>query len=290
MLREPGRLALIAGHLRESGDRGAAALAYAHAAEAASRVFALQEAVDHLHMAIDLGHPDLGRLELELADLLIRLGRYGDALTALAAGASFGQPIWEVEMRLADVHARLGDWDKADRHLELAGEPDAPAHRADLVGRRAYVAYRRGTTAKAGALANQALELANQAGERDAEARAHNLLGLIGDDVEHLRLAIAKTTDETMRVAALNNLARSLAGSGLVAEAIAYAEEALALAGRLGDRHREAAIHNNLADLLHAAGRDDESMEHLQQAVVIFSEVGSAPGALEPEVWKLAAW
>ena len=290
MLREPGRLALIAGHLRESGDRGAAALAYAHAAEAASRVFALQEAVDHLHMAIDLGHPDLGRLELELADLLIRLGRYGDALTALAAGASFGQPIWEVEMRLADVHARLGDWDKADRHLELAGEPDAPAHRADLVGRRAYVAYRRGTTAKAGALANQALELANQAGERDAEARAHNLLGLIGDDAEHLRLAIAKTTDETMRVAALNNLARSLAGSGLVAEAIAYAEEALALAGRLGDRHREAAIHNNLADLLHAAGRDDESMEHLQQAVVIFSEVGSAPGALEPEVWKLAAW
>lgn len=31
-----------------------------------------------------------------------------------------------------------------------------------------------------------------------------------------------------------------------------------------GDRHREAALHNNLADLLHAQGRDGEAMTHLE--------------------------
>lgn len=290
MLHEPGRLASIAGHLRESGDPGAAALAYADAAEAAGRVFALAEGVDHLRMAIDLGHPDVGRLELELSDLLTRRGRYGEALTALASAAAFGQSHWEVEMRLAEVSARLGDWDKADRHLQLAGDPDTDAPRAELLGRRAYVAFRRGTTAMAATLARQALELASQAGDREAQARAHNLLGLIDQDVEQLRLAIAKTTDGTMRVAALNNLARSLAGLGDVNGAIAYTEQALLIAERHGDRHRQAAVHNNLADLLHAAGRHDESMEHLRLAVATFAEVGSAPGALEPEVWKLAAW
>jgi len=67
------------------------------------------------------------------------------------------------------------------------------------------------------------------------------------------------------------------------------AEAALALCVALGDRHREAALHNNLADLLHAAGRQEESMAHLKQAVEIFAEIGEE-GELQPEIWKLAEW
>jgi hypothetical protein len=57
----------------------------------------------------------------------------------------------------------------------------------------------------------------------------------------------------------------------------------------LGDRHREAALHNNLADLLHTAGREDESMAHLKRAVEIFAEIGERD-KLQPEIWKLVEW
>ena len=57
-----------------------------------------------------------------------------------------------------------------------------------------------------------------------------------------------------------------------------------------GDRHREAALENNLADLFHAAGRTEESMEHLKRAVAIFSEVGAdeRPTAGDLEARELA--
>ena len=45
-----------------------------------------------------------------------------------------------------------------------------------------------------------------------------------------------------------------------------------------------------MADLLHAMGRSQEAMVHLKQAVTIFSEIGVDAGAMQPEVWKLAAW
>jgi hypothetical protein len=56
-----------------------------------------------------------------------------------------------------------------------------------------------------------------------------------------------------------------------------------------GDRHREAALHNNLADLLHVVGRQEEPMGHLKRAVGIFAEIGEE-GELQPEIWKLAEW
>ena len=57
----------------------------------------------------------------------------------------------------------------------------------------------------------------------------------------------------------------------------------------LGDRHREAALRNNLADLLHAAGRADEAMAELRESVTIFAEIGE-PGTMQPEIWKLVEW
>jgi hypothetical protein len=42
----------------------------------------------------------------------------------------------------------------------------------------------------------------------------------------------------------------------------------------MGDRHRQAAILNTLADLYHAAGQDEEAMAELKKAVTIFAEIG----------------
>ncbi len=76
----------------------------------------------------------------------------------------------------------------------------------------------------------------------------------------------------------------------LVGNRPAPKKNALALGVAVGDRHREAALHNNLADLLHAAGRREEAMAQLKQAVVIFAEIGMAAGDARPEIWKLTEW
>jgi hypothetical protein len=57
-----------------------------------------------------------------------------------------------------------------------------------------------------------------------------------------------------------------------------------------GDRHRKAALRNNLADTLHRAGRDDEAMEELKRAVAIFAEVGGHEEEPQPGVWRLVEW
>ena len=57
-----------------------------------------------------------------------------------------------------------------------------------------------------------------------------------------------------------------------------------------GDRHREAALRNNLADQLHAVGESDEAMEELKRAVAIFAEIGADAGEAQAEIWKFVEW
>jgi tetratricopeptide (TPR) repeat protein len=89
--------------------------------------------------------------------------------------------------------------------------------------------------------------------------------------------------------AALNNLALLNRADGDLTRALELTEDELVLAVTVGDRHREAALLNNAADLLQAAGRHDEAMERLESAVAIFAEIGEQ-GAMEPEIWKLVDW
>jgi hypothetical protein len=79
-------------------------------------------------------------------------------------------------------------------------------------------------------------------------------------------------------------------GAALTLNRLTLTEQALELGIALGDRHREAALRNNLADLLHAAGRREEAMAQLKQAVVIFAEIGAGAGDSQPEIWKLTEW
>jgi tetratricopeptide (TPR) repeat protein len=88
----------------------------------------------------------------------------------------------------------------------------------------------------------------------------------------------------------MNSLALVEADLGRRDRAIDLVREALALCERQGDRHRQAALENNLADLLRADGRADEGMEHLKRAVAIFADIGGQPDELRPEIWKLIEW
>ncbi len=104
-------------------------------------------------------------------------------------------------------------------------------------------------------------------------------------------LALAEdVNDPGARAAALNNLSLLHSAEGNFDQAIDLAETALSLCVSQGDRHREAAMHNNLADLLHADGRREAAMVHLKEAVRIYAEIGVEAGAVQPQIWKLAEW
>jgi len=297
--------ASIARHLELGGSAAEAAGWHRLAGDQARAVFANHEALVHYRAAVDLGHPDTAGLQAAVGDLETLLGNYDAALAAytLAAAAADAAERWGIEQKLGAVCARRGDWAAAERHLAAAqaglGTGGDQARRAGLAVDRSLAAHRQGRSGAARQLAGEALELATDAADADALARAHGMLGMLaaarGDHHgarRHLEqsLALAEALpDPSARVSALNNLALAHRATGEVDQAIAHTQAALELCARQGDRHREAALHNNLADLLHLGGHHAEAMDHLKRAVAIFAEVGE-PGTLEPEIWKLVSW
>ena len=97
--------------------------------------------------------------------------------------------------------------------------------------------------------------------------------------LEHSVELAESLTDRSVLVAALNNLALACGRSARPRRRSPSPPGALELCAEQGDRHREAALHNNLVDLLHAAGREGERMEHRKRAVAIFAEVETARAA-----------
>jgi tetratricopeptide (TPR) repeat protein len=83
-------------------------------------------------------------------------------------------------------------------------------------------------------------------------------------------------------------LATRLAGEAL--ELAESSQDTLALAGQFGDRHREAALHSNYADLLHATDRAESALEHLKQSAALLTQIGGEESIRRPEIWKLVEW
>lgn len=299
-----GGAAAVAEHARLAGREAEAARWHALAAEQARALFANEEAYRHVDQALALGHPDTWRLRLELGELAILLGDYPAALAAseaAAAQAADAAALLAAEQQLAAIHLRRGELGLAGSHLhaarDLAGDDAVASARieADL----GLLRLREGELAAAGEHARTSLLLAEQARDDEARAQALNLLGLVarydGDPVaarDHHAASLAlaeRLADPAAHVAALNNLALATAEAGEVAAAVDLQQQAVERGSRHGDRHREAALHGNLADLLHLAGRDDEASAALETAVGLFASVDAA-AERSPEIWKLVDW
>jgi tetratricopeptide (TPR) repeat protein len=311
--------ATVAEHLQRAGRDADAAQWWWRAASVARELYAHAEAHSHLVRALALGYPQLpGRVAV--GEVLVVLGRYREALAEFETAAAIavgGDSYPEdssadadssaaraaeaaIEHKLADVHHRLGDWDLAEAHLAVVIELVQGARLARAEADRAVIAYRRGDTGRAAALGEAALRSARAAGDPGATAQALNVLGMLaaraGDATAaeaYLRDSLAQAAGVTVAagvaVAALNNLARLLAETGRSLEALEVAAEALKLGSELGDQHRVAALHTNLADLLHADGQHEAAMVHLKEAARRFAsvDVGEAP---RPEIWTLVEW
>ncbi len=146
---------------------------------------------------------------------------------------------------------------------------------------------------RARALGFEALELAQRSGDGAAAAQANNILGLLGAGRSYLQRSIelaSELDDPAVAIAALNNLARDHASSGELEAAERLLRDALERCVNEGDLHHEAALRNNLADVLHKAGRGDQAMAELKLAVAAFATIGSDGEDLYPGVWSLAEW
>jgi len=90
-----------------------------------------------------------------------------------------------------------------------------------------------------------------------------------------------------------NNLALLELAEGVLDAAEARLREALTLATATADRHHEAALRNNLADVLNAAGRRSDAIVEVARSATILAELGGlGAGSREPtpEVWRLVDW
>jgi DNA-binding SARP family transcriptional activator/tetratricopeptide (TPR) repeat protein len=322
------RWSLIARHETAAGRSAAAAEAHRKAGELARSVFANAEAREHLEAALALGSEAVVELHVALGEVLTLLGDYDGAIGHLETARALGGPDDEasLEHRIGIVLARRGDWTRAEARLvaalELMDPDDRPGLRSRILVERGVIAYRGGDSAGAVALADAALVLAEGAADPTAVACAEDLLGMVarsrGDLAAargHLDRAFAAinaaeslvvgntsargvttaasspdVVDSGVRIGALNTLALVFADAGDPDRAIALTSEALFLCERRGDLHRQAALENNLADLLQATGHHDAALDHLRRAVTHFAEVRGRPGELEPEIWKLVEW
>ena len=288
--------AQIGRHFRLAGQDADAAAWLALAGDHARSLYANAEALAHYQAALALGHPETSRLHEAIGDMHTLLGAYAAALAsyetaaALCDGDSRANPaLAEIEHKLGNVHARRGEWTAAEAHF--AGRPGYRGRRGPACCGRPHPGRLRAWPPMRRDSRIERWRWRKHAGRGGIGGRPPRY----GPGLQHPRhpgaqprpIAPARPPTSnaawpspkrcpipTSRIAALNNLALARAEGGDLAQATALAEQALALGVAMGDRHREAALRNNLADLLHSAGREEEAMAQLKQAVVIFAEIG----------------
>ena len=216
--------------------------------------------------ALAVGDPEPASLHAAIGDLQTLQGEYGAALASYETAAAHAAPdgVGAIEHRLGQVRHRRGEWALATAHFEAAlrGARASPARRARILADLSLSAHDGGDPARAAELAERARALAEQAGDPRALGQAHNLLGALAtsggaaaDALEHLgrSLELAEATGRPGRARRRAQQPRAGAPRARRARAGARADPAprSRCARRQGDRHREAALHNNLADLLH---------------------------------------
>lgn len=299
---DPGRLARIARHERDAGRDAEAATAFREAGDAARLVFANREAIAHYEDALALGFSAVAAVHGDVGDLLTRIGDYPGAIAAYEAAAAVAdtEGLAPVEAALARAHLRRGDLLAAGRHLDAAMEArPAPALQVRLLADRATIRRRAGDAAGARAAADAAIEAASGTDDEAARGAAHRIAGFIALDrgaIDEARAAFELAlvasepgADPTALVVARTGMALTAAAARDLRAAMGHGDAAVQECRRIGDRHLEAAVENHLADILHAAGRDDDALVHLRRAVEAFAEVDGDPADPDPGIWMLAA-
>ncbi len=283
----------VARHLQMSGSDREAAGWYARAGDLAFGVFAHAEAEASYRLAQGLGHADPSRVRLSLARLYLLTGRYREAMSEFenVAATTAGAQAALAEHGIGEIHRRLGRFELSLTHFERASgdHPDPGRLNADW----ALLAHRSGDVGKAEEMAHRALGEALSSKDDSLVARAHHLVGIVTPDHQearaHFEMALSlSANDPIQRMASLNGLARAMSRSGEFRAALPLVQEAVELAAKIGDRHRQAALLNHQADLHHHLAETRQAEHLVTESVRLFAEI--EPDAWEPEIWLLTGW
>jgi len=262
------------------------------AGDLARASYANQEALSFYETAVALGAEDVGALHLAIGEMALAAGDYRDALASLttAAARSEGETLGRVEHRLGEVLRLLGRFDLASEHFQQAVA--LHPHPEEVYADWALLAHRVGDDSLAQELGRMALDAADASGP-GVSSRVHNVNGVIAKSPDeaicHLDQALDLADgDDVSVMAALNNKAHVLTGSGDPESAIDLVQQAIEIASRTGHRHREATLRDFLADLYHRIGDEQLSRESQTEAIRLFAVLGT--DSLEPELWLLSQW
>ena len=290
----------IANHYLQAGMEQEAAPYYVQAGEQAQSLYAHRDALRYFDAALALGAPDPAALQEACGDMHTRLGHYPTALTAYETAASLADDsrVGRLEHKLAQVYIRQGAWQQAEAQLSRAKVLfNEPAAQARLYCDWSFVAFKMADIERAQAFARKSHQTALLP---ETQAHCYNISGILSRQENALDKAMAhfERSVELARqhdlsdilVASLNNLALAEMDIGRYPEALAHLREALALCVRYGDRHRQAALHNNLADLYHQQNDEEAAMAELKESVKIYTDIGGQTGNWQPEIWKLTTW
>jgi tetratricopeptide (TPR) repeat protein len=298
--RDPIAIATAARHRLAAGDDvGAATLSLA-AGDLAAGVFANADALGHYETALALD-AESSILHLRIGEIRTRMGDYSQALVSFeTARARFDREGRAVDAASAahaigEIYRRLGRWDlAASAYAEALSDATTEAFQSIVAANWAYVLHRAGHTQDARVMTERARRSAESSDDPLAMSHAFNLSGLLAGSVEakrdHLSRALELATEERTRVAVLNNLALAAAEAGDLDSALAHGTAALTAAHVIGDVHRLAALHDNLADFHHQRGDEESAMAELKEAVALFAKIDAQPGERLPEVWLLKEW
>jgi DNA-binding SARP family transcriptional activator/Tfp pilus assembly protein PilF len=301
----------IAYHFEQAGREVQAAHYYHLAGQQAARLFANREAIDYLRKALDLSETAGGKLDRadiheSIGDLYTLLGEYQAGIQHFQAALAIREPIRQSGLfhKMGSVYDRMGEWSQAEEHFKKSLDPQLRLidgrRKAQIYADWSLTAHHSGQAERALELAQQALSLAELAGDKRTLAQVHNTLGVLArsqedlekacEHLEHSLHLAENLGDQAAQAAALNNMALVSSRDGNFELAIRLTKRALEMSESRGDRHREAALHNNLADMHHAAGQSKAAMEHLKKSVAIYAEIGIQAGSWQPEIWKLTEW
>lgn len=187
---------------------------------------------------------------------------------------------------LSGMLSELRGWLETFLALDAASEtPAPPALRANALYGVARVAYDRGETEHAGALANQSLAAAREAGDTEDMSNALMILGQIAQRSGDLAragerfeegLAWARRSGNLHALsAALGFRAQSAQAEGDMAHAVALYEEALRIARQNGSLWGEALTETHLGRLAFAQQRYQQARQHYGNALALYRTFGS---------------
>jgi tetratricopeptide (TPR) repeat protein len=296
---------LLANHYRWSQHLDRALGYLILAGEKATRSHVNLQARQHYEAALDLLHRvnhtayQAYQVHLGLGDALMFSGDYPEAhsqyelgLQALVENAAHDRQmeVSILQRRIARIHERLGEYERAVEHLSLAQRAldgtagDFPIERAQVWNDIAWIEIQRGNLAEAQSLLQEALRLGETSDANDVVASIYNRLGGVAYNqgeweqaAAYLRKSIAireAFRDAVNLATSLNNLGLLEIEMGLYDSALANLTRSYELKTRLGQAEGVAMALNNLGWLRVLRGELVEAKQALKQAQDLTQQIG----------------